>query len=68
MNRCHTSPRKIHIDLKNNRHTPTLIGVTPQQHNTYTPAMAHAWGRCWDVKGSLGEACKCLFIGGYKDT
>ena len=56
MNRCHTSPRKIHIDLKNNRHTPTLIGVTPQQHNTYTPAMAHAWGRCWDVKGSLDEA------------
>ena len=22
-----------------------LIRVTPQHHNTYTPAMAHAWGR-----------------------
>ena len=24
--------------------------------------MAHALDRCWDVKGSLGEACKCLCI------
>ena len=64
----HTSPRKIHIDLKNKRQTPTLIGVTPQHHNTYTPLMAHAWGSCWGIRGSLGEACKCLCTGRYKDT
>ena len=29
------------------------IRVTAQQHNTYTPPMAHAWGRCWGVGGSL---------------
>ena len=26
-------------------HSPIPIRVTPQQHNTYTPPMAHAWGR-----------------------
>ena len=56
------------FDLKNKRQTPTLIGVTPQHHNTYTPLMAHAWGRCWGIRGSLGEACKCLCTGRYKDT
>ena len=44
------------------------IRVTPQQHNTYPPPMAHAWGKYWDVKGSLGEAFECLFIVRYKGT
>ena len=30
--------------------------------------MVHAWGRRWDVAGSLGDACEFLFIGGYKDA
>ena len=42
--------------------------VTPQHHNTYTPPMAHAWVRFWGIRGSLGEACKCLCIARYKDT
>ena len=29
--------------------------------------MAHAWGGCWDVKDSLGEASRCLFIARYED-
>ena len=68
MDRCHTIPCKIHINLKNKRQTHTLIGLTRQHHNTYTPLMAHAWGRCWGGRGSLGETCKCLFIATYKDT
>ena len=42
----------------------TPICATPQQHNTYTPPMAHAWGRsvmivvmCWllGLSRQLGE-------------
>ena len=39
--------------LQTGYHSHTPIRVTPQHHNTYTPPMAHAWGRsmmigvCW---------------------
>ncbi len=32
------------IPLQTGYQSPTLIRVTPQHHNTYTPAMVHAWG------------------------
>jgi len=35
---------ELAIPLQTGYHSPTLIRVTPQQHNTYTPPMAHAWG------------------------
>ena len=42
------------LSLQTSYHSPTPIRVTPQHHNTYTPPMAHAWGRsvmivvmCW---------------------
>ena len=62
------NPCELVVPLQTGYHSPTPIRVTPQQHNTYTPPMAHAWGRYWGIRGSLGEACKCLCIGRYKDT
>ena len=44
------------------------IRVTPKQHNIYTPPMAHPWAGVGMLRVVLGEACKCLFIGGYKDS
>ena len=50
------------IPLQTGYHSPILIRVTPQHHNTYTPAMAHAWGRCWGVRGSLSEFAVSLWL------
>ena len=47
LRRCGYRPR---------RNQKTIIRVIPQHHNTYTPPMANAWGRCWGVtRMGVGE-------------
>jgi hypothetical protein len=59
---------EVVIPLQTGYHSATPNRVTPQHHRPYTHPMAHASDGCWGVRGSLGEACPCLFKGGYKKT